>query len=96
VGFSAIVLGICYLVLRTRRGHVSTGGEGMIGKVGQVRETIAPGTPGQIFVNGEIWRAVSDQAISVGAHARIVAVHGLEVVVRPEVTSATSMASGRN
>ena len=37
-----------------------------------------------------------DEAISVGAHARIVAVHGLEVVVRPEVTSATSMASGRN
>jgi len=96
VGFSAIVLGIGYLVLRTRRGHVSTGGEGMIGKVGQVRETIAPGTPGQIFVNGEIWRAVSDEAISVGAHARIVAVHGLEVVVRPEVTSATSMASERN
>ena len=96
VGFSAIVLGIGYLVLSTRRGHVSTGGEGMIGKIGLVRATIAPGTPGQIFVNGEIWRAVSDEAIPAGANARIIAVHGLEVTVRPEVTAATSMVSGQN
>jgi membrane-bound serine protease (ClpP class) len=84
VGFSAIILGIGYLAIQGRRGRASTGGEGMIGKVGEVRAAIAPGAAGQLFVNGEIWRAVSDQAIAVGARARIVAVSGLEVTVRPE------------
>lgn len=83
VGFSAIVLGIGYLVLRGRRGHVSTGGEGLIGMIGEVRAAIAPGVAGQLFVHGEIWRAVSDEAIAVGDHARIMAVHGLEITVRP-------------
>ena len=83
VGFSAIVLGIGYLVLRGRRERVSTGGEGLIGMVGEVRSAIAPGVAGQLFVHGEIWRAVSDEAIAVGDHARILAVHGLEITVRP-------------
>jgi membrane-bound ClpP family serine protease len=47
-----------------------------------VREPIAPDVPGQIFVNGEIWRAVSDQPIAAGTRARIIAMRGLEVTVR--------------
>jgi len=89
VGFSAIVLGIGYLAIRGRRGRASTGGEGMIGMVGEVRTAVAPGAPGQLFVHGEIWRAISDQPIAAGTHARITAVRGLEVTVRPE--SATGL-----
>ncbi len=84
VGFSAIVLGIGYLAIKGRRGRASTGGEGMIGKVGEVRAAIAPGVAGQLFVNGEIWRAVSDQTIAAGTRARIITVSGLEVTVTPE------------
>ncbi|MBI3759801.1 MAG: nodulation protein NfeD [Deltaproteobacteria bacterium] len=84
VGFSAIVLGIGYLVLHGHRGRATTGGEGMIGKVGEVREPIEAGIPGQIFVHGEIWRAVSENPIAAGTRARITAVRGLEVTVRPE------------
>lgn len=84
VGFSAIVLGIGYLAIKVRHGRASTGGEGMIGKVGEVRAAIAPGVAGQLFVNGEIWRAVSDRAIAAGTRARIVAVRGLEITVTPE------------
>jgi membrane-bound serine protease (ClpP class) len=90
VGFSAIVLGIGYLVLRGRRGHVSTGGEGLIGMIGEVRAAIAPGVAGQLFVHGEIWRAVSDEAIAVGDHARIMAVHGLEITVRSAAAAVQS------
>jgi len=89
VGFSAIVLGIGYLALSGRRERAVTGGEGMIGRIGEVREAIAPGAPGQLFVHGEIWRAVSDQPIAPGARARITAVHGLEVTVRPESAAAS-------
>jgi len=84
VGFSAIVLGIGYLAIHGRRGRASTGGEGMVGKVGEVRAAIAPGAAGQLFVNGEIWRAVSDRAIAVGTRARVITVSGLEVTVAPE------------
>jgi membrane-bound serine protease (ClpP class) len=84
LGFSAVVLGIGYLAIHGRRGRASTGGEGMIGMVGEVRQAIAPGVPGQLFVHGEIWRAVSDQPIATGSRARIMAVRGLEVAVRPE------------
>jgi membrane-bound serine protease (ClpP class) len=89
-GFSAIVLGIGYLALRGRHQPASTGGEGMIGKVGEVRQAIGPGAPGQLFVNGEIWRAVSDQTIAAGTRARIMAVRGLEVTVRPESAVASA------
>ena len=58
--------------------------EGMIGEVGEVREAIAPGVPGRVFVHGEIWRAVSDQPIGAGARARVTAVRGLEIEVRGE------------
>ena len=84
VGFSAIVLGIGYLAIHGRRGRASTGGEGMVGKVGEVRAAIAPGAAGQLFVNGEIWRAVSDRTIAVGTRARVITVSGLEVTVAPE------------
>jgi membrane-bound serine protease (ClpP class) len=84
VGFSAIVLGIGYLVLHGNRGRATTGGEGMIGKIGEVREPISLGNPGQIFVHGEIWRAVSENPIAAGTRARITAVRGLEVTVQPE------------
>ena len=87
LGFSAIVLGIGYLVLHDRRASAVTGGEGMIGRVGEVRQAIAPGTPGQLFVHGEIWRAVSDQPIAAGIRARIIAVRGLEVTVQPEAAT---------
>jgi len=88
IGFSAIVLGIGYIAIRGRRGRATTGGEGLIGMVGEVRDAIAPGAPGHVFVHGEIWRAVSDQAIAAGALARVIAVRGLEITVRPDSAAA--------
>jgi membrane-bound serine protease (ClpP class) len=82
-GFSSIVLGVGYIVLRSRRGQATTGSEGMVGEVGEVRDPIAPGSPGRIFVHGELWRAVSDAPLAPGARAQVTAVRGLEVVVRP-------------
>jgi len=83
VAFSAIVLGIGYIVVRERRGQPTTGREGLIGQIGEVREPIAPGAAGLIFVHGELWRAASDEALAPGTLARVTAVRGLEVVVRP-------------
>jgi membrane protein implicated in regulation of membrane protease activity len=37
-----------------------------------------------VFVHGEHWRAASNQALGVGAKARVIAVRGLEIEVRGE------------
>jgi membrane-bound serine protease (ClpP class) len=77
-----IILGIGYIVARERRNRATTGAEGIVGEVGEVREAIAPGTAGKVFVHGEIWRAVSADALSPGARARVKSINGLELQVQ--------------
>ncbi|HTQ24396.1 MAG TPA: nodulation protein NfeD [Candidatus Binataceae bacterium] len=81
---SAFILGLGWIVLRERHRRPTTGREGMVGEIGEVREAIAPGAPGRVFVHGEHWRAASSEALGVGARARVIAVHGLEIEVRGE------------
>ncbi|HVA77340.1 MAG TPA: nodulation protein NfeD [Candidatus Binataceae bacterium] len=82
VALTAIILGLGYIVARERRRVAKTGVEAMVGEIGEVREAIAAGAPGKIFVHGEIWRATSPDALAPGARARVTAVKGLEVEVR--------------
>jgi len=77
-----IILGIGYIVARERRKGSTTGAEGIVGEVGEVREAIAPGAPGKVFVHGEIWRAVSNDALVPGARARVASIKGLELQVQ--------------
>jgi membrane-bound serine protease (ClpP class) len=84
IAMSAIILGLGWVILRERHRPATTGREGMVGEVGEVREAIAPGAPGRVFVHGEHWRAASNQALGVGARARVIAVRGLEIEVRGE------------
>ena len=84
VAMSAFILGLGWIVLRERHRRPTTGREGMVGEIGEVREAIAPGAPGRVFVHGEHWRAASSEALGVGARARVIAVHGLEIEVRSE------------
>ena len=82
VALAAIFIGIGTLIVRRRYGPVMTGSEGLIGEVGEVRQEIAPGVAGRIFIHGEHWRAVSDEAVKVGERVRVQAVKGMEVKVR--------------
>jgi membrane-bound serine protease (ClpP class) len=84
IAMSAIILGLGWVVMRERHRRPTTGREGMVGEIGEVREQIAPGAPGRVFVHGEHWRAASDQVLPVGARARVIAVRGLEIDVRGE------------
>jgi membrane-bound serine protease (ClpP class) len=81
VSFSAVVLGLGYLVMRERRRPAMTGREGLIGEIGEVREAIHPGMAGRVLVHGELWRAVSDTALAPGTSVQVKAVHGLEINV---------------
>lgn len=67
--------------LWAQRQRPSTGGEGLIGAVGVVRQPLEP--EGMIFVQGELWRARSASgAIPAGERVTVVGREGLVLQVR--------------
>jgi membrane-bound serine protease (ClpP class) len=82
VAMAAIFIGIGTLIVRRRHGPVMTGREGLVGEIGEVRLEITPGNPGRIFIHGENWRAVSDEAVKIGERVRVEEVNGMEMKVR--------------
>lgn len=81
--FGVIGAGIVYLALRVKNQQPSTGSEGMIGLVGEVRNALEPS--GTIFVNGELWRATSLNGahINSGEQVEVVELDGLHLTVQP-------------
>jgi len=53
----------------------------MLGKVGEIKQYQQ--TEGQVFVNGELWRALSDVPLLPGDKVIIQAVDGLTLRVKP-------------
>jgi membrane-bound serine protease (ClpP class) len=67
-------------VVRSRRRKPVMGESGLQGKVGKVRSTLDPG--GMVFVDGELWRAVSDSgSIPEGELVEVISMRGLTLVV---------------
>ena len=75
-----VVFPLVWLILGRKRRSIS-GAEGMLGKVVEVRQWNK--TEGQVFVNAELWRAVSDVPLSRGDKAVIHEVEGLTLRVEP-------------
>lgn len=78
---AAAVLGLGRLALKAQRRLPQTGVDAMIGELGRTRTPVAPDMPGQIDVRGEIWRAISREALPAGTAVRVVAIDGLTVLV---------------
>jgi membrane-bound serine protease (ClpP class) len=70
------------LVIQSHRQKVTTGEEGLIGKVGTVRTDIGP-RGGKVFVYGELWQAISDVPISEGSQVHVRRVENFYLVVEP-------------
>jgi membrane-bound serine protease (ClpP class) len=70
-----------YLAVRARRTPVSTGQEGLVGRLAEVRKRLDP--EGFVFVEGALWRAVSEEGeIEQGEWVRVTAVYALRLTVR--------------
>jgi membrane-bound ClpP family serine protease len=71
---------------RMRRWRVSTGLEGMVGEIGVVRQPVVEGMGGLVFVHGERWRAIPENAgsepIRAGTEVEILGFRRGAVVVR--------------
>ena len=67
--------------IKERKKKSVCGVAGMLGKVGEVKQWQK--TEGQVFVNGELWQAVSDAPLLPGDRVVIQNVGGLTLGVKP-------------
>ncbi|MCI0402946.1 MAG: nodulation protein NfeD [Acidobacteria bacterium] len=70
--------------------RVASGKERLVGEVGEVRQEIANGRKGMVFVAGEWWSATSRQPIAIGQKVRVVRAQGLILEVEPTAGSGPS------
>lgn len=74
------VLGI-YMAVRARNTPVTTGQEGLLGRLAEVRKRLDP--EGMVFVEGALWRAVSEDGdVEPGEYVRVTGVYELRLTVR--------------
>ncbi len=70
-----------FWALKNRKKRSVSGADGMLGKVAKVKQWKQ--TEGQILVNGELWRAVSDVPLSPGDRVLVQRMEGLTLQVKP-------------
>lgn len=77
-----LVVVLMTLVVRTYRGQVRTGSEGMIKQRGVVRSPLSP--VGKVFVHGELWEAEveADHEVPAGESVEVLSVEGMRLKVR--------------
>ncbi len=80
--FAAVFTAVgIWLVIRTRSRPITTGQEGLIGRLAEVRGRLAP--EGMVFVDGALWQAISEDGdIEAGEWVRITAAYDLRLIVR--------------
>jgi len=81
VPFGVIAVFLMTLALRAQMAKVQVGTETMVGVVGVARTPLSP--KGKVFIQGELWDAVSTASVDTGAEVRVRRVQGLVLDVEP-------------
>ncbi|MBI2955775.1 MAG: nodulation protein NfeD [Acidobacteria bacterium] len=92
--FAVITVILLRQVLKSFGWRPTTGAEALVGAVGEVREEIAEGRKGIVWVSGELWRAVARLPIPAGKQVRVVGTQGLLLEVEPVSGDRLPAASG--
>lgn len=79
---SLITVFLLRLVFKAWKGKVATGEAGLLDDVGTAQTDLAP--EGKIFIQGEIWKAVSSAPVPRGTRVRVQAIEGLLLRVEPD------------
>jgi membrane-bound serine protease (ClpP class) len=79
---AAITLFLVRSVIMAHRAKVHGGQEGLIGTAGEAQASFQPGEKGKVFVHGELWNAISDEAIEKEDEIIVEQVEGLILKVR--------------
>jgi membrane-bound serine protease (ClpP class) len=80
ITISAFFVTAATLAFRAQMRKPSTGGEGLVGAIGEVSKELAP--EGKVFVEGELWNAFADERLAVGSKVQVVELHNLKLKVR--------------
>lgn len=88
VPFGVIAVFLMTLALRAQMTKVQVGTETLVGVVGVARTPLSP--KGKVFVQGELWDAVSTSSVDTGDAVRVRRVEGLVLDVEPAQTSTPS------
>jgi len=83
VPIAVITVVLLRFVWRSFAWRVASGKESLVGEIGEVRQEIANGRKGMVFVAGEWWSATSKQPIAAGQKVRVVRAQGLVLEVEP-------------
>lgn len=81
VTFGALLLAVTWLAVKSQMRRPVTGAESMVGTIAVAKTELAP--RGKVLLQGEIWDAVSEEPIHEGEEAKVQAVSGLTLTVRP-------------
>ncbi len=79
IPLGAITVFLMTVALRARRNKVTTGMEGLVGRVAVAQTALAPA--GKVFVHGEIWDAMASANVPAGDEVVIRRVDGLQLRV---------------
>jgi membrane-bound serine protease (ClpP class) len=92
VGAGLVVISatLAWKLSQSARRPINTGGQVLIGQVGEVQETVDAASGGTVLVQGELWKASSAEPIPAGARARVLSVRGLMLEVAPEKEKETT------
>lgn len=83
LGFATVFLFLGRLALRALQQAPASGAEALVGMVAHARTALAPDTPGQVDLHGEIWTAISPAAVEPGGKVRVTRMDGLTLAVEP-------------
>ena len=93
----SLILLLCaifyWLIWKDMHRPVTTGVEGMIGAVGQVIQNGK--RTHKVFVKGEIWDAICDEALSVGESVEVIRLKRMELAVRKRLRRQNQATSGQ-
>lgn len=84
LSFSAGVLLLVFVVLRSTRKKALSGSEGMVGETGTVERAIGDDKIGKVFVHGELWDATANGSIPAGSRVMVTGVDGMMLKVKPK------------
>jgi membrane-bound serine protease (ClpP class) len=85
--FALIVIFLMRLVLQSRSWKQTTGLEQLVGEIGEVTQPLGDHLAGMVRIHGELWQAVGQQGIPLGAHVRVRKVVGLTLQVEAVETT---------
>ena len=82
LSFSAGVLLLVFVVVRSTKRKPLSGLEGLVGETGRVERTIEDGRPGKVFVHGEMWDATGSGMFPQGSEVTVTGLEGLKLTVK--------------